>query len=58
MTRPLEVHLDPEDNQRLARLCGALDANLRGYRLGGAPVVTREHRDLDTEALERFDGRT
>jgi phosphate starvation-inducible PhoH-like protein len=29
MTRPLEVHLDPEDNQRLARLCGALDANLR-----------------------------
>ena len=29
MTRPLEVRLDPEDNQRLARLCGALDANLR-----------------------------
>ena len=29
MTRPLEVHLDPVDNQRLARLCGALDANLR-----------------------------
>jgi len=29
MTRPLEVRLDPEDNQRLARLCGALDTNLR-----------------------------
>ncbi|MSQ54896.1 MAG: PhoH family protein [Betaproteobacteria bacterium] len=31
MTRakPLEVALSPEDNQRLARLCGALDANLR-----------------------------
>jgi phosphate starvation-inducible PhoH-like protein len=29
MTRPLEVRLDPVDNQRLARLCGALDANLR-----------------------------
>jgi len=29
MSRPLEVHLDPVDNQRLARLCGALDANLR-----------------------------
>jgi phosphate starvation-inducible PhoH-like protein len=29
MTRALEVRLDPVDNQRLARLCGALDANLR-----------------------------
>ena len=29
MSRALEVHLDPVDNQRLARLCGALDANLR-----------------------------
>ncbi len=28
-SRPLEVRLDPLDNQRLARLCGALDANLR-----------------------------
>jgi len=28
-SRPLEVRLDPVDNQRLARLCGALDANLR-----------------------------
>jgi phosphate starvation-inducible PhoH-like protein len=28
-TRPVEVRLDPVDNQRLARLCGALDANLR-----------------------------
>jgi phosphate starvation-inducible PhoH-like protein len=27
--RPVEVRLDPLDNQRLARLCGALDANLR-----------------------------
>ena len=27
--RPVEVRLDPIDNQRLARLCGALDANLR-----------------------------
>ena len=27
--RPVEVTLDPIDNQRLARLCGALDANLR-----------------------------
>jgi len=29
MTRPLEFRLDPVDNHRLARLCGALDANLR-----------------------------
>jgi phosphate starvation-inducible protein PhoH and related proteins len=27
--RPIEVRLDPIDNLRLARLCGALDANLR-----------------------------
>jgi phosphate starvation-inducible PhoH-like protein len=27
--RPVEVRLDPVDNHRLARLCGALDANLR-----------------------------
>ena len=27
--KPVEVLLDPLDNQRLARLCGALDANLR-----------------------------
>ena len=28
-SKPVEVKLDPVDNQRLARLCGALDANLR-----------------------------
>ncbi len=28
-SRPIEVTLEPIDNQRLARLCGALDANLR-----------------------------
>jgi phosphate starvation-inducible PhoH-like protein len=28
-SRAVEVMLDPLDNQRLARLCGALDANLR-----------------------------
>jgi phosphate starvation-inducible protein PhoH and related proteins len=28
-SKALEVRLDPLDNQRLARLCGALDANLR-----------------------------
>src|SRR6266481_6577799 len=28
-SKPVEVRLDPEDNQRLARLCGALDENLR-----------------------------
>lgn len=27
--RPLELRLEPEDNLRLARLCGAMDANLR-----------------------------
>ena len=28
-SKPVEIRLDPVDNQRLARLCGALDANLR-----------------------------
>jgi len=28
-SKPIEVKLDPVDNQRLARLCGALDENLR-----------------------------
>jgi phosphate starvation-inducible PhoH-like protein len=27
--KPVEVRLDPLDNRRLARLCGAMDANLR-----------------------------
>ena len=27
--RPVEIRFDPIDNQRLARLCGAMDANLR-----------------------------
>src|SRR3982750_1538736 len=27
--KPVEVKLDPVDNQRLARLCGALDEHLR-----------------------------
>ncbi len=28
-TKPVELRLDPVDNQRLARLCGALDSHLR-----------------------------
>jgi len=28
-SKPIEVRLEPVDNSRLARLCGALDANLR-----------------------------
>jgi len=28
-SRPVQLRLEPIDNQRLARLCGALDANLR-----------------------------
>ena len=27
--KPVDMRFDPTDNQRLARLCGALDANLR-----------------------------
>ena len=38
--KPVEVSLDPVDNQRLARLCGALDENLRQIEIG----ARRQHR--------------
>jgi len=65
---PVQVRLDPVDNRRLARLCGALDANLRqiesaldveierrGARFsvrGGRPQAERAAR-----AIELFYGR-
>ena len=65
--KPVEVRLEPVDNRRLARLCGALDANLRqiesaldvsiarrGARFtvrGAAPQAARA-----AQALEHFYG--
>jgi phosphate starvation-inducible PhoH-like protein len=61
--RPVEVRLDPVDNLRLARLCGALDANLRQIetaldvtiaRRGARFTVKGKQAQRAAEALEHF----
>jgi len=61
--KPVEVKLDPVDNQRLARLCGALDENLRQIESAldvtiarrGAKFTVRGHQAQQAaQALERF----
>jgi len=63
--RPVEVKLHPVDNRRLARLCGALDANLRQIETAldveiarrGARFLVRgapEHAAHAARALRRF----
>ncbi|HEY5899134.1 MAG TPA: PhoH family protein [Burkholderiales bacterium] len=61
--KPVEVRLDPVDNQRLARLCGALDENLRQIesaldvtiaRRGARFTVRGEHAQRAAQALEHF----
>src|SRR3954454_7730896 len=58
-----EVRLDPVDNPRLARLCGALDANLRQIesaldvtiaRRGAKFTVRGEQAPRAVQALEHF----
>jgi len=58
-----EVKLDPVDNQRLARLCGALDENLRQIesaldvtiaRRGAKFTVRGEQAERAAHALEHF----
>src|SRR5205085_4081922 len=62
-SKPVEVKLDPVDNQRLARLCGALDENLRQIesaldvtiaRRGGKFTVRGEQAGRAAQALEHF----
>jgi len=62
-TKPVEVRLDPVDNQRLARLCGALDENLRQIesaldvtiaRRGAKFTVRGEQAERAAKALEQF----
>jgi phosphate starvation-inducible PhoH-like protein len=62
-TKPVEVRLDPVDNQRLARLCGALDENLRQIesaldvtiaRRGAKFTVRGEQAERAARALEHF----
>jgi phosphate starvation-inducible protein PhoH and related proteins len=61
--KPVEVRLDPVDNQRLARLCGALDANLRQIesaldvriaRRGAKFTVRGEQAERAAQALTHF----
>ena len=61
--KPVEVRLDPVDNQRLARLCGALDENLRQIesaldvtiaRRGAKFTVRGEQAERAAQALSHF----
>ena len=61
--KPVEVRLDPVDNQRLARLCGALDENLRQIesaldvtiaRRGAKFTVRGEQASRAAQAIEHF----
>ena len=61
--RPVEVRLDPDDNQRLARLCGSLDSHLRQIesaldvsiaRRGSRFTVTGAQAERAAQALEHF----
>jgi phosphate starvation-inducible PhoH-like protein len=61
--KPVEVSLEPVDNQRLARLCGALDQNLRQIesaldvsiaRRGAKFTVRGEQAGRAAQAIERF----
>src|SRR5229473_1935841 len=62
-SKPVEVRLDPEDNQRLARLCGSLDENLRQIesaldvtiaRRGAKFTVRGEQAQRAAQAIEHF----
>ena len=61
--KPVEVKLAPVDNQRLARLCGTLDENLRQIesaldvtiaRRGASFTVRGAQAERAAEALEHF----
>jgi phosphate starvation-inducible PhoH-like protein len=63
LVKPTEVRLDPVDNARLARLCGALDVNLRQIesaldvtiaRRGAKFSVRGEQAKRAAQALEHF----
>ncbi|MBV9189441.1 MAG: PhoH family protein [Betaproteobacteria bacterium] len=61
--KPVELRLDPVDNQRLARLCGALDENIRQIesaldvtiaRRGAKFTVRGEQANRAAQAIEHF----
>jgi phosphate starvation-inducible PhoH-like protein len=62
-SKPVELQLDPVDNQRLAKLCGALDSHLRQIesalevtisRRGARFTVRGEQAGRAAQALEHF----
>src|SRR5258705_1875327 len=62
-SKPPEVRLEPLDNPRLARLCGALDAHLRQIesaldvtiaRRGARFTVRGDQAERAAQALEHF----
>src|SRR2546421_3659772 len=62
-SKPVELKIDPVDNQRLARLCGALDAHLRQIesaldvtiaRRGARFTVRGLQAERAAQALEHF----
>ena len=61
--RPVELRFDPVDNRRLARLCGALDANLRqiesaldvGISRRGARFMVRGEHERATRAARALE---
>jgi phosphate starvation-inducible PhoH-like protein len=64
-SKPVELELDPVDNQRLARLCGALDSHLRQIesaldvtisRRGARFTVRGAQAGRAAQALEHFYG--
>ena len=61
--KPVEVRFDPVDNQRLARLCGALDENIRQIesaldvtiaRRGAKFTVRGDQANRAAQAIEHF----
>ncbi|HYL91152.1 MAG TPA: PhoH family protein, partial [Burkholderiales bacterium] len=62
-SKPVEVKLDPVDNPRLARLCGAMDSHLRQIesaldvriaRRGARFTVRGEQAQRAAQAIEHF----
>jgi phosphate starvation-inducible PhoH-like protein len=62
-SKPVEVKLDPVDNQRLARVCGSLDENLRQIesalevtiaRRGAKFTVRGSQAERAAQAIEHF----
>src|SRR6195256_4630674 len=54
-SKPVEVRLDPEDNQRLARLCGSLDENLRQIESALDVTIARRGAKFTVRAAQAIE---